>query len=63
MPLKKQTWESIPERDRRNNYYSEEQFNDGQEELSELAERYKKEMTPEEFAEWLSDHDYEWIDD
>lgn len=63
MPLKKKTWESFPERDRRNNYYGKEEFDAFEDEIARVAEERKKELTPEEFAEWLANEGREWNDD
>ena len=62
MPLKKLVWDEIPERDRRNNYYDEEAFDEFEKEISELAERLKKEKTAEEFRDWLDRSGRQWVD-
>ena len=62
MPLKQKKWEDVPERDRRNNYYSQEAFEDFEREMAETAERLKKQMSPPEFARWLEGNGREWVD-
>lgn len=63
MPLKKKTWDSIPEREQRNNHYGKEEFDAFEDEIAKLAEEWKKEMAPEEFSEWLASEGREWIAD
>ena len=61
MPLKVKKWEDVPERERRN-YYGKEEFEEFEKELAELAGRFKREMSPQDFSEWLSDKGREWAD-
>ena len=53
MPLIRQKWEDIPERDRYNDYLDKDTFEFCQNELESLIESKKASLSPEEFADWI----------
>ena len=53
MPLVRQKWEDIPERERFNDYLDEAAFEFCQNELEALIESRKESLAPKEFAEWI----------
>jgi len=63
MPLERKKWEDIPERDRRNNYYGEQEFSEFEDEMQQLAADLKKTTSAEEFSQWLADNGRRWLPD
>jgi hypothetical protein len=62
MPIVRQKWDEIPDRQKRNEHYGKEEFEQFQDELEALAEKAHESLSADEFAKWLANNNLVWAD-
>jgi hypothetical protein len=62
MPIVRRKWEDVPEREKRNEHYGKEEFEQFQDELERLADAARASLSPEKFSEWLKNSNLSWVD-